>query len=145
MLNNKVALVTGGARGIGRAIALKLAGEGADIAILDAGSLELSEQTAEEIRALGVRAFAARCDITDYYQPTKNSSLDDIPTLVWLRENCADYGFIWRFPSDKSDVTGVMGESWHFRYVGQDAARYIMDNHLTLEEFWQQFGDSASV
>jgi D-alanyl-D-alanine carboxypeptidase len=85
------------------------------------------------------------CDITDYYQATKNSSLDDIPTLVWLRENCADYGFIWRFPSDKSDVTGVMGESWHFRYVGQDAAHYIMDNHLTLEEFWQQFGDSGSV
>jgi D-alanyl-D-alanine carboxypeptidase len=85
------------------------------------------------------------CDITDYYQATKHSSLDDIPTLVWLRENCADYGFIWRFPSDKSDVTGVMGESWHFRYVGQDAAHYIMDNHLTLEEFWQQFGDSASV
>ena len=70
MLNGKVALVTGGARGIGRAIALKLAGEGADIAILDAGSLELSEQTAEEIRALGVRAFAARCDITDYDQVT---------------------------------------------------------------------------
>ena len=65
MLNNKVALVTGGARGIGRAIALKLASEGADIAILDAGSLELSEQTAQEVRALGVRAFAARCDITD--------------------------------------------------------------------------------
>jgi hypothetical protein len=38
-----------------------------------------------------------------------------------------------------------MGESWHFRYVGQDAAHYIMDNHLTLEEFWQQFGDGASV
>ena len=71
MLNNKVALVTGGARGIGRAIALKLASEGADIAILDAGSLELSEQTAEEIRALGVRAFAARCDITDYDQVTE--------------------------------------------------------------------------
>ena len=85
------------------------------------------------------------CDITDYYQPTKNSSLDDIPTLVWLRENCADYGFIWRFPSDKSDITGVMGESWHFRYVGEEAAHYIMDNHLTLEEFWQQFGDGVNV
>ena len=85
------------------------------------------------------------CDITDYYQPTKNSSLDDIPTLVWLRENCADYGFIWRFPSDKSDITGVMGESWHFRYVGVEAAHYIMDNHLTLEEFWQQFGDGVNV
>ena len=81
------------------------------------------------------------CDITDYYQATKNSSLDDIPTLVWLRQNCADYGFIWRFPSDKSDITGVMGESWHFRYVGEEAAHYIMDNHLTLEEFWQEFGN----
>ena len=85
------------------------------------------------------------CDITDYYQATKNSSLDDIPTLVWLREHCSDYGFIWRFPSDKSDITGVMGESWHFRYVGEDAARYITDNGLTLEEFWEQFGDGAAV
>lgn len=64
-MKGKVALVTGGARGIGRAIALKLAGRGADIAILDAGELALSEQTAEEIRALGVKAFAVRCDITD--------------------------------------------------------------------------------
>ncbi len=68
MLNGKVALVTGGARGIGKAIAMKLASQGADIAILDAGSLEVTEQTAEELRALGVRAFAARCDITDYDQ-----------------------------------------------------------------------------
>ena len=85
------------------------------------------------------------CDITDYYQATKNSSLDEIPTLVWLRENCADYGFVWRFPSDKSDITGVMGESWHFRYVGEEAARYMTDNHITLEEFWQEFGDGAGV
>ena len=70
MLNGKVALVTGGARGIGRAIALKLASLGADVAILDAGSLELSEQTADEVRALGVRSFAVRCDITDFEQVT---------------------------------------------------------------------------
>ena len=70
MLNGKVALVTGGARGIGRAIAMKLASQGVDIAILDAGSLELSEQTAQELRGLGVHAFAAKCDITDYDQVT---------------------------------------------------------------------------
>ena len=67
-MQGKIALVTGGARGIGRAIALKLASLGADIAILDAGSIDLSEQTAEEMRALGVRAFATRCDITEYGQ-----------------------------------------------------------------------------
>ena len=70
MLNGKVALVTGGARGIGKAIAVKLASQGADIAILDAGSPEVSEQTAQELREMGVRAFAARCDITDYDQVT---------------------------------------------------------------------------
>jgi len=66
MMQGKIALVTGGARGIGKAIALRLASEGADIAILDAGSLELSEQTAREVRELGVRAMAVQCDITDY-------------------------------------------------------------------------------
>ena len=65
MMNGKVALVTGGARGIGRAIALKLASLGADVAVLDAGALETTEQTAAEIRALGVKACAVRCDITD--------------------------------------------------------------------------------
>ena len=65
MLHGKVALVTGGARGIGRAIALKLASLGADVAVLDAGALETTEQTAAEIRALGVKACALRCDITD--------------------------------------------------------------------------------
>ena len=64
-MQGKVALVTGGARGIGRAIALKLAGLGADVAVLDAGSLETTEQTAGDIRALGVRALALCCDITD--------------------------------------------------------------------------------
>ena len=70
MLNGKVALVTGGARGIGKAIAMKLAAQGADIAILDAGNPEVTEQTAAELRGLGVKAFGARCDITDYDQVT---------------------------------------------------------------------------
>lgn len=67
-MKGKIALVTGGARGIGRAIALKLASLGADVAVLDAGSLDVTEQTAEEIRALGVKACALRCDITDFDQ-----------------------------------------------------------------------------
>ena len=71
MLQGKVALVTGGARGIGKAIALKLASLGADVAILDAGDPALSEATAGEVRALGVKAFAARCDITDFDQVTE--------------------------------------------------------------------------
>ena len=54
---------------------------------------------------------------------------------AWLAENAHEYGFILRYPADKTDVTGIAYESWHFRYVGKEAAKYIMDNHLALEEF----------
>ena len=55
--------------------------------------------------------------------------------MLWLEENCADYGFVIRYPEDKTEVTGVSYEPWHLRYVGGEAARYIMDNGLCLEEF----------
>ena len=85
------------------------------------------------------------CDITDRYREIKNDEIFQTDTFRWLRDHCADYGFILRFPTGKEDITGVMNEGWHFRYVGLDAARYITDNDLTLEEFWQQFGDGVNV
>ena len=74
-------------------------------------------------------------DITDYYREIKNDSIAETATVQWLAQHCAEYGFILRFPQDKRDITHVMGESWHFRYVGQEAARYMTDNNLCLEEF----------
>ena len=85
------------------------------------------------------------CDITDRYREIKNDEIFQTETFRWLRDHCAEYGFILRFPTGKEDITGVMNEGWHFRYVGLEAARYITDNNLTLEEFWQQFGDSVNV
>ena len=82
-------------------------------------------------------------DITDVYRAVKNDEFFQTETFQWLRDHCADYGFILRFPTGKEDVTGVMNEGWHFRYVGEEAARYIMDNDLTLEEFWDLFGENA--
>ena len=79
------------------------------------------------------------CDITDYYRETKDSSLEQTETYKWLCENCADYGFVVRYPADKSGsadtITGVIYEPWHFRYVGVDAAKYMTENNLCLEEF----------
>ena len=57
----------------------------------------------------------------------------------WLKEHCAEYGFIWRYSEEKSDITGISNEPWHFRYVGVEAATYIMENNLCLEEYMQQF------
>lgn len=53
----------------------------------------------------------------------------------WLRENCSRYGFILRYPDGKSEITGVNYESWHFRYVGEEAAQEIMSRGITLEEY----------
>lgn len=55
--------------------------------------------------------------------------------MLWLEENCAKYGFIIRYPNGKTDITGVEYEPWHVRYVGNEAAEYIMENGLCLEEF----------
>lgn len=55
----------------------------------------------------------------------------------WLRDNCQEYGFVLRYPEDKSAVTGVDYEPWHFRYVGKRAACFLKDHGLTLEEFYQ--------
>jgi len=66
MLNGKVAIVTGGGRGIGRAIALKLAAEGANIAVLYAGNTEAAESVVREAKEMGVSAMATQCDVSDF-------------------------------------------------------------------------------
>ena len=75
------------------------------------------------------------CDITDQYYELKNSSLEDTALFQWMSQHCQEYGFIVRYPKDKENVTGIIYEPWHFRYVGKEAAAYIMEHGLCLEEF----------
>ena len=67
-LKGRVAVVTGGSRGIGRAIALRLAESGADVALIYAGNQAAADETAQQVRELGVRAMAVRCDVSDAQQ-----------------------------------------------------------------------------
>ena len=53
----------------------------------------------------------------------------------WLVKNCHEYGFILRYPNNASDITGIIYEPWHFRYVGVEAATEIMEKGITLEEY----------
>ena len=53
----------------------------------------------------------------------------------WLKENCYKYGFILRYPKGKEDITQIIYEPWHFRYVGVEAATEIMTQGITLEEY----------
>lgn len=59
----------------------------------------------------------------------------DYPDGKWINEHCQEYGFIIRYPKGKTDITGYDYEPWHLRYVGVEAATYIMENGLTLEEY----------
>ena len=53
----------------------------------------------------------------------------------WLKEHCWEYGFILRYPNGRTDITGIIYEPWHFRYVGEMAAKEIMEKGITLEEY----------
>ncbi len=64
-MKGKIALVTGGSRGIGRAIAVKMAQEGCDVAILYAGRKEAADETVSMIEAAGARALAVQCNVAD--------------------------------------------------------------------------------
>ena len=60
--------------------------------------------------------------------------------MKWLAENCAKYGFILRYPEGKTDITGIIYESWHFRYIGKEHAEIIMKEGLCLEEYLDEYG-----
>jgi len=62
----------------------------------------------------------------------------------WLMEHCYEYGFILRFPKDKVDITGIIYEPWHYRYVGKEAALAIRDSGLCFEE-WLGTAEEASL
>ena len=53
----------------------------------------------------------------------------------WLCRHAADYGFILRYPQGKEAVTGIQFEAWHFRYVGQEHAQYMVQHDMCLEEY----------
>lgn len=53
----------------------------------------------------------------------------------WLDENAYKYGFIKRYPADKTDITGIDNEPWHYRYVGYEAAKEMKEQNLCLEEY----------
>lgn len=61
------------------------------------------------------------------------STGDDV--YEWLHENSYKYGFIYRYPENKTDITGVINEPWHYRYVGTDAAAKIHELDICLEEY----------
>lgn len=65
---------------------------------------------------------------------------EDGEAFDWMMAHCAEYGFILRFPDGAEDITGVIYEPWHYRYVGVEAATDIMSRGITLEQYLQERG-----
>ena len=58
----------------------------------------------------------------------------------WLKRCAPLYGFILRYPTDQTDVTGIVYEPWHYRYVGKEYAQDIYKKGLCLEQYLEQWG-----
>lgn len=84
-------------------------------------------------------------DITDFHFRELNSKQEKTDTQKWLMEHCWDYGFILRYPNNKSSVTGIIYEPWHYRYVGLELAAELKDSGICLEEYLDQLtGDGTT-
>ena len=66
---------------------------------------------------------------------SSSAGFENTAEYAWLCENAADYGFILRYPADKTEITGVKYEPWHWRYVGIENAGAIKASGLCLEEY----------
>ena len=72
-------------------------------------------------------------------ETTKGTGLTEAfgesPEGIWTAEHCAEYGFIIRYPKEKTNITGYIYEPWHLRYVVKEAAAEITELGVTFEEY----------
>lgn len=107
---------------------LRAAGYSREEALAEAGRWVAPPGTSEHQTGLAVDIMA-----TDY--PVLDEKQAQTKEQQWLMEHCWEYGFILRYPTDKSSVTGIGYEPWHYRYVGQETAASIYERGLCLEEY----------
>ena len=75
-------------------------------------------------------------DIVDVNYQTLDKKQENTAAQQWLMANSWKYGFTLRYPNEKSDVTGIIYEPWHYRYVGKELAKELYDTGLCLEEYF---------
>ncbi len=102
--------------------------------------LEAYEETKKSVAVPGTSEHATglALDITSAEYGELDEKQADTAEAKWLAENCWKYGFILRYPPEKSAITGIVFEPWHYRYVGKDVAKEITEKDITLEEYLAQ-------
>lgn len=80
-------------------------------------------------------------DLVDDSYRNLDEAQENTAVQKWLMENSWKYGFILRYPNDKSEITGIIYEPWHYRYVGKHEAQKIYESGLCLEEYLESLGE----
>lgn len=80
-------------------------------------------------------------DIVDSSYKTLDEKQETTPAQKWLMQNSYKYGWILRYPNSKKDITGIIYEPWHYRYVGKEAAEEIYNSGVCLEEYLQKLNN----
>lgn len=84
-------------------------------------------------------ALGLALDLTSNQYTELDERQETTAEAKWLKENCHKYGFILRYPPQKTNITGIIYEPWHYRYVGVEDATKIMQLGITLEEYLQDY------
>ena len=105
--------------------------------LVDSGMSE-EEAKVEAAKAVAIpgtseHQLGLAVDIVDANMQDLTDEQENTATQKWLMANSWRYGFIHRYPNGKTDITGIIHEPWHYRYVGKDAAQDIFNRDITLE------------
>ena len=107
--------------------------------LVDSGMSE-EEAKVEAAKAVAIpgtseHQLGLAVDIVDANMQDLTDEQENTATQKWLMANSWRYGFIHRYPNGRTDITGIIYEPWHYRYVGKDVAQDIFNRDITLEEY----------
>lgn len=99
------------------------------------------EETAKNVAVPGTseHALGLALDLISNQYTELDERQEQTKEAKWLAENCHKYGFILRYPPEKTNITGIIYEPWHYRYVGVEDATKIKELGITLEEYLQLY------
>lgn len=101
----------------------------------DQSSAEIEAGKVVAVPGTSEHQLGLALDIVDLNNQLLDESQEDTAVQKWLMEHSWEYGFILRYPTEKSDITGIIYEPWHYRYVGKEDAERIHTLGITLEEY----------
>lgn len=106
---------------------------------------EAYEETSLNVAVPGTseHALGLALDLISNQYTELDEKQEQTAEAKWLAENCYKYGFILRYPSQKTSITGITYEPWHYRYVGVEHATKIMTEGITLEEYLQSYDQTG--